>query len=194
MCMSTCMASKKILNPLKNKGTSKLTNLHSFRVFTCDCKINTKLVYLGMNSQMIYYWIVTLNSNMKWEHRSFMGENKITHLHDNWHRLDISQQLFKRDPPPLIQFWRFTTLCSKCQQQNWQIVTHKELDLENTTNNLCSGYQVLRMATVFKEHLCLREINHCITKKIHLDWPSELNVPTSWANWIEEYWYNAIKT
>lgn len=92
MCMSTYMVSKKILNPLTNKGTSKLTNLHSFRVFTCDCKMNTKLVYLGMNSQMIYYWIVTLNSNMKWEHRSFMGENKITHLHDNWHRLDISQQ------------------------------------------------------------------------------------------------------
>lgn len=52
--MSTYMVSKKILNPLKNKGTSKLTNLHSFRVVTCECKINTKLVYLGMNSQIYY--------------------------------------------------------------------------------------------------------------------------------------------
>lgn len=41
--MSTYMVSKKILNPLKNKGTSKLTNLHSFRVVTCECKINTKI-------------------------------------------------------------------------------------------------------------------------------------------------------
>lgn len=41
--MFTYMVSKKILNPLKNKGTSKLTNLHSFRVVTCECKINTKI-------------------------------------------------------------------------------------------------------------------------------------------------------
>lgn len=91
--MSTYMVSKKILNPLTNKGTSKLTNLHSFRVVTCECKINTKLVYLGMNSQIYYTfyleslpWIQTWSENFDdlWEKTRLhtymtIGTDKIFH-------------------------------------------------------------------------------------------------------------------
>lgn len=43
------MVFKKILNFFINKGILKLINLYFFRVVICECKINIKLVYFGMN-------------------------------------------------------------------------------------------------------------------------------------------------